>query len=354
VVVVLGLAHGIMETETALFEDFKELDDEGDRCFNKTSLLNLCRAKSLLCPKVTEEKVEAIFGEVTKKEEFREPMKLQTALQKICACTDKYKSYDELIEDLKQTVLSESEEAFEAGVRGPIYFYLNQNNKFVERLATIDSSNGLFLITDKRGSSIKSSLSMEISGAVIDRKPDLQKQASKRLSLVGQEHSLDPQNVFLITQHRKQQASGTSKSFLLKANNHGALLKWVEALTNKGAKTKDSDVFVEELSGAAFRVVPLGGSGVGKSTMCNLWTGAMWITENGGLTGYEDEMFLRSNALESCTTADDARMLCRGWGGRKPMFEIMDTPGLFDSAGATTDKKNIKGIVEKLKSQKQV
>jgi hypothetical protein len=334
-----------MGTETALFGNFKEEDEEGDRFFSKTSLVNLCQAKGLLCPKVTKEKVVAIFGEVTKKAFLLEPTQLKEVLQRICTCTDKYKSYDELIEDLK---------AFEAGRRGPIYLYLNQNNKFAERLATFNSSNGLFLITENRGSSIKSSLSMEVSGAVIDRKPDLQEHASKRLSLSGQDCSLDPQNVFLITQRGKQQASGASKSFLLKTNNHGALLKWVEALVQKGAKTQDSDVFVEELSGAAFRVVPLGGSGVGKSTMCNLWTGAMWITDKGGLTGYEDEMLLQSNELKSCTTADDAEMLCRGWGGRKPMFEIMDTPGLFDSAGTTTEKKNIKGIVDKLKSQKQV
>jgi hypothetical protein len=348
-----------METETALFDDFKEEDEEGDRFFTKTSLVNLCQAKGLLCPKVTKEKVVAIFGEVTGKENFTTPDKLKEALQKICTCTDKYKSY----EDLKQTILSESEEAFEAGLRGPIFLYLKQNNRFAERLATIDSSNGLFLIEDKRGSSsIKSSLSMEVSGAVIDRKPDLQKHAGKnrirsvfRKSLSrGQEHSLDPQNVLLITQGRKQRANGASKSFLFKTNNHGALLKWVEALVHKGAKTQDSGVFVEELSGAAFSVVPLGGSGnSAMNRLCNLWTGAMWVTEKGGLTGYEDEMVLRSNELKSYTKADDAKMLCHGWGGRKPMFEIMDTPGLFDSEGATTDKK-IKGIVDKLKSQKQV
>ena len=47
-------------------------------------------------------------------------------------------------------------------------------------------------------------------------------------------------------------------------------------------------------------------------------------------------------------------MLLRGWRGNDPTFELMDTPGLLDSAGDTADGANIKAIVTKLKGRKKV
>ena len=46
---------------------------------------------------------------------------------------------------------------------------------------------------------------------------------------------------------------------------------WIEALIKEGAVSRDSqEGFEEELSGPVFTVVPIGSSGVGKSTMSNI------------------------------------------------------------------------------------
>ena len=78
---------------------------------------------------------------------------------------------------------------------------------------------------------------------------------------------------------------------------------WIKALIKEGAVIQDSqEGFEEELSGPVFTLVPLGGSGVGKSTLSNLLSGAMAIDEQGGLYGYEDQMFAMSSGSTSMTT----------------------------------------------------
>ena len=66
---------------------------------------------------------------------------------------------------------------------------------------------------------------------------------------------------------------------------------------------------------------------MGKSTLCNLLTGAKYVLKEGSLGGYEDQMFPMSADPESKTTGVNAKMLPRGWCGSLPVFEVMDTPG---------------------------
>jgi hypothetical protein len=94
---------------------------------------------------------------------------------------------------------------------------------------------------------------------------------------------------------------------------------------------------------------------VGKSTFCNLISGAKWLAENGFLQGYEDAMFKTSKGVESMTTGDDAVVLLREWCGlSRIVFALMDTPGLIDSGGEKADSTNIRSIVTRLKEEQKV
>jgi hypothetical protein len=124
---------------------------------------------------------------------------------------------------------------------------------------------------------------------------------------------------------------GDGKELLLQANNREIFCTWTGAIANAGAAFTDPGEFDTTLHDPQFTLVPVGGSGVGKSTFVNFITGSMWIMESNGFAiGYEDALFKTSSGVESMTTADDMKVVRRQWCGRGDVFNIMDTPGAFD------------------------
>jgi predicted GTPase len=148
--------------------------------------------------------------------------------------------------------------------------------------------------------------------------------------------------------------SDGKKNLLLKANNQEIFMKWTTAISKAGATIKDSPAFVAELSDPQFTLVPIGGSGVGKSTLCNLLMGSMWVDKTGCAVGYEDSLFKTSAGVNSQTTAEDTVVVLRQWCGGRTIFAVMDTPGIFDVAGTTADAKNISAVVKKLQHHQKV
>jgi hypothetical protein len=355
------------EAVRKLFEAYKEEDeDEGESYFKENSLLTLCKKKGLVVgpSKLSDKEIRDIFVEVkSKKSIFINFKRFQQALDKIGGRLNK--SYADLVKDLVK-----GEDAADgmvdrgpckAGSHGPIKIWLPQNMVFRERTATFESAKGApCLYITKTQNTLKAEQGIKVIGAVIDRKPDpktfTQKQANS--SSPTKQASLSAaieQHVFSISQ-KAPSGDASMKKCLLQTNDHGALMGWVSALVKAGATIRDSKKFESELRGPPlFTLVPIGSSGVGKSTMCNVLTGAMWIDgAEGELVGYEDELFAMSGGLESKAMGDDAKMLLRSWCGGSPVFKIMDTPGMMETDGIKADRRNIKAIVEKLKLHTQV
>jgi hypothetical protein len=174
-------------------------------------------------------------------------------------------------------------------------------------------------------------LRIALKGATIDRCPDL------------------GNHVYTF---RVRQQDG-KKDVVLQANNHKIFTGWTEAIEKAGATVADSRPFEAKLRNPQFTIVPIGGSGVGKSTFCNLISGAQWLAKNGFLQGYEDAMFETSKGVKSRTMTDDAVMLLREWCGlSRVVFAVMDTPSLWDGGGLPDS--NFRSIVKKLKAQQRV
>eukprot|EP00935_MAST-01C_sp_MAST-1C-sp1_P000215 g215.t1 len=331
-----------------LFDRFKQEDEEGEILFEEASLGRLCTEKGL---DVSEAQVRSIFADVkSKKRTDLTIERFQNALRKIADALSK--SYEAMVADLAASAedTSQSRPLGRAGERGLMSLYLAHNAAFRQRLVAFDNSGDALLLCimdDKPGAAPKQGMGLKVAGAIIDRMPtkDLPKSSRARKS----KPQLCPPHTFRITE------TGSTKSFLLQVCSHEVMKAWLKVLVEKDAVIKDSqEGYEEELSDPKFTLVPIGASGVGKSMLCHLLTGAMFVNDDGRPDGYEDEMFRCSSGLRSVTKAGDAKMRLRAWKGKTPVFEIMDTPGLMDSDGADADRDNIKAIVAKLQARKEV
>jgi hypothetical protein len=229
-----------------------------------------------------------------------------------------------------------------AGERGLLNRYLTTNNKFRLREVRLDTDAGSLYIV---GDTASSNETISLDGASIDRCPEISR-GKRKVSTVS---DIDFKFTFCIRH-------GDGKELLLQANNHEIFCAWTDAIANAGATLKDSGKFETVLCDPQFTLVPIGGSGVGKSTFVNLIIGAMWIKESDGCpVGYEDADFVASASVtESATKASDSKVVRRQWCGRSGVFKIMDTPGVFDVKGATADTENIGAVVEKLQEEGEV
>jgi hypothetical protein len=244
-----------------------------------------------------------------------------------------------------------------AGKRGVLNRYLDAGgqgglSKYRLRKVRLDGNARLLFIT---GGATSSTETINLDGASLDRCPDI---SSRSLNLMPRRSGLPRKGSTVSTADFKFDfliRHGNGKKLLLQANNHEIFCAWTNAIANAGATCADSGKFETALHAPQFTLVPIGGSGVGKSTFVNFIIGSMWIKESNGFAiGYEDALFKTSSGCESMTTADDAKLVRRQWCGRGDVFNIMDTPGVFDVGGAVADTKNIGAVVEKLQELGEV
>jgi hypothetical protein len=242
------------------------------------------------------------------------------------------------------------------GESGPIYLYKPVNTKFVTRLVVLEGS--LLLLTNEQGNDRQT---MITNGAVIDLDPAERTQLKGVRRASAATANIHPAcHTFRIV-GVSNEPSATKRGWLLACNSSWLAKGWVQKIvaagaTTKGATTKqDSENAIQKrftLSDQLFTVVPIG---VGKSTLCNILSGSMWLTQSGHCIGYEDPLFKISGSTNSQTKADDATMVLREWcGSADKVFKVMDTPGLIDSEGNDADSANIEAIVAKLKEEKRV
>ena len=100
----------------------------------------------------------------------------------------------------------------------------------------------------------------------------------------------------------------------------------------------------------AFSICLIGGTGVGKSSTCNVLCGDKEMDENGYLANVKDEAhftFKESAGSKSETSSTAPRMV--RWLGTDVQVLVIDTPGLSDSRGAEHDEQQIGNLVENLR-----
>jgi septin family protein len=248
-----------------------------------------------------------------------------------------------------------------AGTQGVLNRYLPKYDKFRFREVKLDGARldadgqvadagSLNIIGDS------STETISLDGASLDRCPCFLNASFKpvRKRKVSKVTDVKSNKFLFLVRH----GANKEKELLLQANNHDIFCAWTDAIANAGAILEDSGHFATGLCDPKFTLVPIGGSGVGKSTFINLIIGAMWIDSsksNGSAVGYEDTLFKTSSCVtKSMTTADDVRVVLRQWCDYSDVFKIMDTPGVFDVKGATADTENIGVIVEKLQEEGRV
>jgi hypothetical protein len=237
-----------------------------------------------------------------------------------------------------------------AGKKGPLSIYLSVNEKFVPRCAELDTMSRSLQVTHE-GKTATDGLRIGLEGATIDRCPDFDEllKQKRRMSSRRKPNSSSTIHTNHMYTFRVRQQDG-KKEVVLQANNLQIFTGWTDAIEEAGATRADTKSFEAKLSNPEFTVVPIGGPGVGKSTFCNLISGAQWLAENGFLQGYEDAMF-KTSSLERQYTATPAVLLREWCGLSRISFAVMDTPALFES---DVDTANIRSIVEELKAQQYV
>jgi hypothetical protein len=271
-----------------------------------------------------------------------------------------YRTEDDAADDDEP---EETEDAM-VGKNGPIYLYLPVNTKFVTRLVVLEGS--LLTLTNEEGNDRQT---MTTKGAIIDLDPAERTQLKGVRRASAATMNIHPAcHTFRIVGVSHEKGSHpdppTKREWLLACNSSWLAKGWVQKFVAAGASTKgastkqDSENAIQKrftLADQLFTVVPIGGSGVGKSTLCNILSGSMWLTQSGHCIGYEDPLFKISGSTKSQTKAKDATMLLREWcGSADTVFKVMDTPGLIDSEGNDADSANIEAIVAKLKEEKRV